>query len=148
MNALNSVDERLIEALGKNGRQSSEVLAKQLRVSSATVRRRIKKLTQGGLLRIVAVVDPKNLGFPLAAIIAFNIDHEKVDTAMKALASRSEVKWVSTTTGRFDIIVLAWFASTDELSDFCQRQLAEVDGIRESETFICLEIRKGRLMQP
>ena len=63
---------------------------------------------------------------------------------MEMLANRREVRWVSSSTGRFDIIVLARFHSTDELSGFIQKDLAQVEGLRNSETFVCLHVKKGR----
>ena len=63
------------------------------------------------------------------------------------LAQRPEIGWVSTTTGRFDILALARFASTDELSDFVEKKVTRIEGVNNSETFICLRIGKGRYMQ-
>jgi len=142
-----SIDEKLIQLLERDARQSSEVLAKQLKVSPATVRRRIKKLIQSGVLRIVALVDPQKVGFPLIAIIAFDIAHEKLESVIQMLADRPEVKYVSTTTGRFDVLIQARFRSTEELSDFVQKELPNVEGIRDSETFVCLQVKKGRYIQ-
>jgi len=141
------LDERLVHLLEKDAAQSSEALAKQLSVSAATVRRRVRRLIQSGALRIVAVVDPNKVGFPLAAVIAFDVDHDKLDSVTQLLASRPEVRWVSTTTGRFDILVLVRFRSTNELSDFIQRELVDIEGVRGSETFICLDVKKGRYIQ-
>ena len=52
---IDSLDEQLINLLAKDAKQSSEVLARQLCVSSSTIRRRMKKLVQGGVLRITAL---------------------------------------------------------------------------------------------
>ena len=142
-----SLDVKLIQLLEKDARQSSETLAKQLKVSSATIRRRIKKLIQSGVLRIVALVDPQKVGFPLMAIIAFDIAHEKLDSVIQMLADRPEVKYASTTTGRFDILTLAQFRSTEELSDFVQKELSNIEGLRDTETFVCLRVKKGRYIQ-
>ena len=140
---MDSFDKKIIDLMGQNAQQSSEMLAKQLKVSSATVRRRIKKLVQNKVIRIVALADPSKVGAPLAAFIALDVDHNKLDTVMERLANRPEVKWVSSSTGRFDILALTRFSSTDELSDFMQAELANLEGVRNSETFICLKIRKG-----
>ncbi len=142
-----SLDEQLVQLLGKDARQTSKALAKQLKVSAATVRRRVGKLIQSSAIRIVAVADSKKIGFPLTAIIAFDVSHEKIESAMQMLASREELIWVSTTTGRFDILALAIFRSTDELSNFVQRDLANIEGLRGTETFICLHIEKGQHVQ-
>ena len=141
------VDRRLVGLLQKDARQSSETLAKKLAVSSTTVRRRLRKLIQEGVLRIVAVVDPKKVGFPLIAFITFDVEHGKMDSVMAKLASRQDIIWVSSTTGRFDVLAVARFASTDELSDFLQKQLPAMEGIRDSETFICLSVKKGRYIR-
>ncbi len=147
MVTFDSLDKPLIELLQVDAHQSSEKLARQLKVSPSTVRRRIRGLITSGVLHIVAVVDPDKVGFPLTAIIALDIAHEKLDSAMNMLASRSEVKWVSSTTGRFDVMAYAQFRSTEELSSFVEKELARMEGLRDSETFICLRVRKGRCIQ-
>ena len=91
MDMLDSLDEQLLQLLEKDGRQSSEALAKQLRVSPSTIRRRVRKLIQSGVLCIVAVADPGKIGFPLAAVIAFDVAHDKLDLVMEKLSSRPEV---------------------------------------------------------
>ena len=141
---MNSFDERLIQLLGKDAQQTSEALAKQLNVSAATVRRRLKRLIENGVIRIMASADAKKLGFPLTAIIAFNVAHDNINSAMQTLSSQPEVKWISTTTGRFDVLAMVLFRSTDELSEFIHTQVAKIDGIRDSETFICLHVKKGK----
>lgn len=147
MCATNSLDKKLAKLLGENGRLGSEALAESLGVSPTTIRRRIRKLTQSGVMRILAVVDPEKAGFPLIGVIAFNIVHEKLESALEVLAGRPEIKWVSTTTGRFDILALGCFHSTGELSDFVGKEMASIEGLKDSETFICLQVKKGRYIQ-
>lgn len=144
MNTIDALDEKLLQLLGKDAKQSSEALAKKLNVSPATVRRRVRQLLRNDTLRIVGVGDPQKVGFPLAAIIAIDVTHELLESVLNELAGRPEVKWVSTTTGRFDILALVRFRSTDDLSDFMQKTLAQMEGIRDSETFVCLRVAKGR----
>ncbi|MFC1982662.1 Lrp/AsnC family transcriptional regulator, partial [Chloroflexota bacterium] len=144
MTKTDSTDEQLARLLGQDARQNSETLAKQLNLSSATVRRRLRKLIHDGLLNIVGVVDPTKFGFPLAVMIALDVSHDKLESTIEALAKHPQIAWVSTTTGRFDIIALAQFRSTDSLSEFMVKELAELEGLRDSETFVCLDIQKGR----
>ena len=140
---MDSLDEKLIQLLGQDARQSSNVLAKQLKVSPATIRRRVRTLVKSGALRIVGVVDPKKFGFPLVAVLALDVVHDKVDPVMKMLADRPEVRWISLTTGRFDIMALLRFRSTDELAEFVKNRLSNVEGLRNSETFLSLHVEKG-----
>ena len=143
MSITDSKDAQLVRLLGQDAQQNSETLAQQLNLSSATVRRRLRKLIQNDLLHIIGVVDPANFGLPLTVIITFNVSFDKLESAMNILINRPEISWVSTTTGRFDIIARGRFASTDGLSEFMTKQLSHMEGLKDSETFICLSVRKG-----
>ncbi|MBI2836235.1 MAG: Lrp/AsnC family transcriptional regulator [Chloroflexi bacterium] len=136
-------DERLVRLLGQDAKQNSEDLAKQLKLSAATVRRRLRKLLRLGLLRIVGVIDPARFGFPLAAVITIDVAHDALNSVMKTLSEHPEIVWLSTTTGRFDIVTMARFRSSDALSEFLTKKLAQIEGVRDSETFICLDVQKG-----
>jgi len=142
--SLDALDEKLIGVLKENARQSSEKLAKKLNVSPTTVRRRLKKLIRTQAVRMVALVEPSKAGISLLTIIAFDISHDCLDEAIQILMDQSEVKWISTTTGRFDVMVEAAFHSTQELSDFLQKKLAGLKGLKDTETFVCLEVKKGK----
>ena len=141
------IDEQLARLLAQDGRQNSETLAKQLNLSSATVRRRLRKLIRDELVHIVGVVDPAKFGFPVAVVITLDVAHDKLESAMETLAKRPEVRLVSATTGRFDIIILARFRSNNGLSEFMTKVLAQLEGVKDSETFLCLDVKKGSLVQ-
>jgi len=78
-----TVDEQLVRLLAQDAQQNSETLARKLKVSSATVRRRLRKLVRINALRIVGVVDPEKFGFPLTALISLNVEHDKVEPNIK-----------------------------------------------------------------
>ncbi|MDD4859428.1 MAG: Lrp/AsnC family transcriptional regulator [Dehalococcoidales bacterium] len=141
---LDSLDEKLILMLGQNARQSSQALAKKLKVTPGTIRRRIRELLRKNVLRIIGVVDSTKVGFPLAAAMAFNVEHEKLGLAVKSLADKPEIKWLASSTGRYDVIAMAQFRSTDELYDFIQREITPIEGLKDSETFVCLSVEKGQ----
>ena len=145
---IDALDEKLLQLVGADATQASEEIAKKLNISVATVRRRIKKLTQSGVLHIVGVADPDKLGFSLAVVCAFDVTHEKLDPFIEWLASRPEVRFVSASTGRYDVISMMRFRSTDDLSHFMQKELAQVEGLKDSETFVCLHPRKGHFLPP
>ena len=142
MNSIDSLDEQIAQLLGEDARQSSEKLAKKLRVSAATVRRRLRKLINNDMLRIVGVVDPASFGFPVWAVITPRIDRRMVNKALEQLEKRPEARFISTTTGRWDILVTARFRSNDHLSEFLEKELANLDGLRDTETAIALQVKK------
>ena len=136
-------DKELISLLEQDARQTSDKLAKQLSASPSTVRRRMSELLKHGVVRIVAIPEPKKIGFPLIAIVAFQVLHEKLDSFTKMLGSRKDVKCLYVTSGRFDAIALMWFSSTEQLYEFMEREVSKLEGIKATETFICLHTEKS-----
>lgn len=142
MKPIDQIDEQLIQLLEGNARQSSETLAKQLNISSATIRRRLKRLMDSDQLHVVAFRDPVKAGLPVAAVVGFNIDHALLDSAMQAICSYPEVVLACTTTGRFDAFALVRFSSNEAFSSFLRNKITKIEGIKDSETFVCLHIEK------
>ncbi len=140
MDKLDEIDNKLIKLLEQNAWQRSGALAKELNISSATIRRRLRRLIQNGVLRAVAIADSGTVALPLTAIIALNVAHQDLDCAIKTLAGLSEIAWFATTTGQFDIIVLAQFHAMEELHEFLRGKLPSMEGIKNSETFVCLHV--------
>ena len=122
-------------------------MARQLNISRSTVRRRLRKLLRNEVVRIGVLVDPNKAGLPLRAVIAFDIAHDKLELAIEVISSYPQVKWLCTMTGRFDVMAMALFRSTNELSDFVEKELASLEGVKDSETFICLQAKKGHYIQ-
>ena len=146
MSTPDSIDKQLAILLGQDARQNSEELARKLNISAATVRRRLRRLVDSGLIRIVGTVDAAKFGYPLVAIINLDVDHNMTESVMEKLTEFKEIKWVSTSTGRYDILTLARFSTTAALSEFMSKELAQLDGVIDSETFICLDITKGKFI--
>ena len=142
---IESNDKQLISLLQKDGRQKTEVLARQLKVSPSTVQRRIRKLVQDGTIRIAAIVDPSRVGLSSAAAVRIHVAQGKLVSVMTELARESAVRFVSSTTGRFDMLAFMRFRSNDELSEFLEEKLANTNGIMNSETFICLDVKYGAM---
>jgi len=139
----NKINEQIVRLLQLDARRTSMEIAKQLNISAPTVRRRIKNLIQDGDIRIIAVPG-QHISSPLTtAVIALDVDNEKVDAVLHSLAGKDEIIWLSSTAGRYDIIALAQFTSTNKLYEFLRVELAKIEGLRNSETFICLLTTKG-----
>ncbi len=139
MNNSDELNQKIAKLLMKDARQSSQEIADQLKVSSATVRRRVNKLIESGALRIAALPDPVKLGYPLMAIVAFKAEHDKLEKIQEVLKSKREVLWFTITTGRYDILSMGFFTSNDDLSNFL-KEAAACEGIKDSETFVCLHM--------
>lgn len=143
MSQFDTLDNRLMELLGEDARQSSEKLAAQLSISPATARRRLGRLLQGKVLRVIAVPDPYQIGMHVIATIGLRVDPDKIDEVARTLGRRPECPSVASTTGRYDILAVEYFHSTDDLADFMQKEIARIPGVRDTEVLICLRVYKG-----
>ena len=140
MDKLNAQIVRLME---QNARQTSDMIAKQVHVSSATVRRRLKRLLDTKELHVEAYRDPNKAGLSVSALIGLNIEHELHEEVMGAICRLQEVVWASTTTGRFDAFISVRSPSAEHLYLFLRDVLLKIKGIKDSESFICLHLDKG-----
>ena len=136
-------DKEIISLLEQDARQSSEKLARQLSASPSTVRRRIGDLIKRKVIRVVAIPEPKKIGASLVAIVAFQVAHEKMNSFVAAMGRRKDVKCLYMTSGRFDAVAIMWFSSTEQLYYFMEREVGTIDGIKATETFICLHTEKS-----
>ncbi|MFC2010881.1 Lrp/AsnC family transcriptional regulator [Chloroflexota bacterium] len=143
MTSIDDLDNKILKLLEQDAWQSSKVLAKILNISEATLRRRLRRLIQRGIVHAVAITDSSTIPPYLSALIALNVAHEDINEITRELDGLPEITWFATTTGQFDIIILVQFPSMEELNQFIQTKLIAMKGIKDSETFICLHVYKG-----
>jgi Lrp/AsnC family transcriptional regulator, regulator for asnA, asnC and gidA len=146
MFAKDSLDEQLIKLLSQDTRQSSQKLAKQLHISASTVRSRLRRLLKNENLHFIVAFDPFKAGLSVLVQILLDVEQNKIEQTLESLVALPEVSYVSATSGRFDIIVFAYFPSHQDLANFLQNRLGRMEGVRDTETLICLDIKKGRFI--
>ncbi|MFC1838321.1 Lrp/AsnC family transcriptional regulator [Thermodesulfobacteriota bacterium] len=137
---LDDIDRALIKELEKDARVSSDVLARNLNISSTTIRRRTRRLIQEGIIKIVAIPDLKKLGFSVIVGIRMELDQKKIDNVTKELIKHPNVRGVWTITGRYNLSSMAVFRSTEEFSEFMRNVVGDLDGLKSVETHIYLEL--------
>lgn len=147
MYKLSKLDEIIIQQLHKNAMQSTTQLAKKLKINPQTCRRRLRNLKKAGIVKFALVVDTEKLTSPLNAVITLDVDTRKVDSIISILAAQDEVVWIAGITGRFDIFALCQFLSIDDLQTFLRNVIANIEGLRNTETFICVNTKKGLYMR-
>ncbi len=143
--AMDDLDLRLIGELTKDARQSSAELSRKLNVSETTVRRRIQHLEEQDIITFTAILNPSKLGYNIMAIIALEVELGQIDKISESLANCPNVRYVSLCTGNHDLFIGTWFHSSSELTQFVKDYLAGVPGIRKSETFLILDVKKDEV---
>jgi Lrp/AsnC family transcriptional regulator for asnA, asnC and gidA len=140
--ALDDLDLKLIGALRKNALQTQKDLAPKLDTSPSTIRRRLQRLLDERIIRVVAIADSAALGYNTRATIGISAQPHKIDAVARELASIKNVHHVVINTGHFDLIVSTDFRGPEELSNFVREALGNIPGLISHETMVCLKTTK------
>ena len=138
---LDDTAKRIIELLQGDGRLSYSAIAKDVGLSEAAVRHRVQKLIEAGVIQIVAVTDPLQMGFARQAMIGIKITGDVQEVAAK-LGAMDELDYIVITTGRFDILAELVATSDDELLDIISKRVSTIEGVVTTETFVYMRLVK------
>jgi Lrp/AsnC family transcriptional regulator for asnA, asnC and gidA len=138
--SVDAVDRRIISALNAEGRINNNEMAAKLGISEGTVRNRIRKLTEAGLLRVAGLIHPDDSPGKQLMLLGINIACSR-DLARKAaeIARLEGVQSAYITAGRYDIMVEVWLDARGGLIKFLSKSLAAVEGITSTESFLVMK---------
>ena len=131
---LDVVNRGLIRILQQDGRASNVDIARQLGVSEATVRKRLDRLVSEGMIQITAVPNATKLGYSTITFMTISVDLAQVEQITDQIAQLPEVRAIYLTAGESNLIVEAWFTSSDDLLRFITRHIGPIPGIRRTAT--------------
>lgn len=138
---LDDAAKKIVEQLQQDGRRPYAAIGKAVGLSEAAVRQRVQRLVDSGVIQIVAVTDPMQVGFPRAAMLGIRVDGDITDVA-DALAELDEVDYVVITAGAFDILAEVVCEDDDHLLEIMNNKIRSIPGVRSTETFVYLKLRK------
>ena len=138
---VDDVGKRLIEELQQDGRRSYAALAKTVGLSEAAIRQRVQRMVDSGLMQVVAVTDPLQVGFHRQAMIGLRVEGDLVRVADE-LAKVDEVDYVVITAGSFDILLELVCEDDDHLLRVLSERIRVLPGVRGTETFVYLKLAK------
>ena len=141
---LDELDHKIIELLQRDGRSSNIELAKLAGVSEGTIRRRFRSLVDDGVIHVTALLDPNKIGKPPTALVGLEVDPSRVDPVSNELSALPDVQFAAITTGAFDIFIWVALRSAQELSLFLRNHVGSIEGVRRTETFVNLSIKKNQ----
>ena len=134
-----ALDWKIIEILREEAIPNSTI-ADQLGVSEGTIRARLKKLREAGILQIRALINPDVLSNKQLVVIGLTVAEARLlDAKATEVAALPGVLSVSIASGRYDLMVEVLTDSNRGLVNFLTESLASVGGIRSSESFIMLK---------
>jgi Lrp/AsnC family transcriptional regulator for asnA, asnC and gidA len=101
----------------------------------------VQRLLEAGVMQIVAVTDPLTLGFDRQAMVGVTVDGD-VDPVADALSALPEVDYVVITAGSFDLLAEVVCENDDHLLETVNKQIRAIPGVRNTESFVYLKLRK------
>lgn len=138
---LDEVSKAIIEQLQEDGRRPYAAIGKAVGLSEAAVRQRVQRLLDAGVMQIVAVTDPLQVGFPRQAMIGIQCEGD-VEAVAEKIADMPEVDYVVITAGGFDLLVEVVCEDDDHLLDLISKRIRAVPNVRSTESFVYLKLRK------
>jgi Lrp/AsnC family transcriptional regulator, regulator for asnA, asnC and gidA len=132
---LDDLTKQIIEQLQQDGRRPYVTIGKAVGLSEAAVRQRVQRLVDIGVVQIMAVTDPLQLGFPRRAMIGIRTTGDLEEVAERL----ADLDYVVITTGSLDMLAEVVCRNDDHLLEILKRVRA-VDGVVATETFVYLKV--------
>ncbi len=145
---MDALDLMIIRELQSDPQQPQADIAKKVEASETTVRRRLKRLLDERIIRIVAIADPRALGYNIRAMIGIKTKPGMVDAVAEKLASYANVHYAMLTTGTYDLVAWVFFRDTEELYNFIRNRLGAIEGLAGYESMLTLKVVKDLLSYP
>lgn len=134
MYELDSLDREIVSILQRDGRASNVEIARRAGVSEATVRKRLDRLICEGVIRVVAIPTAAEVGFSTVTFITLEVDLAYLKQIADQLGRLPEVRAIHYTTGESDLILEAWFPTSNDLLRFLTQHVASIPGIQRTAT--------------
>lgn len=138
---LDDASKAIIEQLQQDGRRPYATIGKAVGLSEAAVRQRVQKMHDTGVMQIVAVTDPAQVGFNRSAMIAITVQGD-VEAVALELEKLPEIDYLVVVAGKYDILAECVTVDDDQLLHLTNTQVRAIPGVTSTETFVYLKLRK------
>src|SRR5947209_40105 len=129
----------IIEQLQEDGRRPYATIGKAVGLSEAAVRQRVQKLLDTGVMQIVAVTDPMQLGRARQAMIGLSVTGD-IEAVAEQLAKIDEVDYIVITAGTYDLIAEIVVQDDAHLLHLLNNQVRAIEGVVRTESFVYLKL--------
>ncbi len=140
--SFDGTDRLLFECLQIDGRMSIAEIARRTNLVEATVRRRLHRLQEHGVLRVVPVVDPDTIGLHAALFVGVKVAAGRLTEVIDHIAQLREVRYVAAIAGPWDLIVEAFTAHRDHMANLVIDDIGRIDGVSETVPMPVLRVAK------
>ena len=140
--SVDRLDLKIIRSLNENARKSYREISKEINISDTTVRNRINRMLDDGVIKQFNVLlDYHKIGRIIKAFIGIKIRPPQLQELVKNLRENSDVQVLYQTTGNADLFVEVIFRDMEEISEFIESELS-IDGITGTDVHIVIGVYK------
>jgi Lrp/AsnC family transcriptional regulator for asnA, asnC and gidA len=134
---LDGIDREIISCLLRDGRMPSSEIARHLGgVSERTVRYRIDRLVERGVIQVGAIVNPKALGYTVTADVWIEVAPNRLREVADRLAALQEVSYVAYSTGDRDLSIQVYARDNEELHAFVSDVVGSIPGVTRTSIML------------
>lgn len=152
MNNLDAFDLELLALVQRDARTPQAALGSQVNLSTAAVNRRLKQLSEGGVIRqYTAVVDPTAVGYPLTVIVGVEAESERMDLlddTKRTFAACPEVQQCYYVTGDWDFILIMAVTDMEHYNALTRQLFFASNNVKRFKTFVAMSRVKVGLTVP
>ena len=138
---MDDTSKAIIEQLQQDGRRAYASIGKSIGLSEAAVRQRVQKLVDTGVMQIVAVTDPMQIGFARQAMVTIAASGD-MEAVAAALAQIDEVDYVVIVAGGWDILAEVVVEDDAHLLRLVNDRIRTIPGVVKTESFLYLKLVK------
>jgi Lrp/AsnC family transcriptional regulator for asnA, asnC and gidA len=120
----------------RDGRKSFKKIAEEMNLTENTVRARVKKLTDEGVLEITGLVDPEAIGGHKVVLVGVKLRSMDLVKRGEEFSKIKGVVSVTVVTGRFDLFLLVLLKEDYDLLEFYTQEVSRISGVESVETFV------------
>ncbi len=130
---LDELDHRIIEAFSQDARVSNRQVAAELGVTEGTIRTRLRRLQNDGMIQFTVVTDFRMAGSPNLVMLGIQADPALVQTLAKKLSQIPEIGSVVIMLGRYSLLATGLFTSVEEADHVMRKKIRSLPGVRDVE---------------
>ncbi len=126
------IDKKILQMLEQDSRRSFNEIAKKLKLSESTIRKRVVSLQEKGIIKKFTIqVDPTKLGAHSVSIVGIDVEPTKLLEVAQKLCELSEIRSVATSTGDHMIMTEIWTRDGRELTKLLSEKIGAIEGVKK-----------------
>ena len=137
---MDHIDTKILRCLAQDARMNASQISQRVNLSISAVIERMKKLESSGLIKgYTAVLDEKQAGFNVQAMISIRLEHPKYNQEFnRQMCNHECVMECFYITGDFDYIARIGVSSTEELTKVLH-DIKQIPGVSLTRTYVVLD---------